>query len=68
MQLVPIADVGPGFVTNLFDGAQVEASDFLQYRIGKRAPHLHGSRAALFQRGIVQIGIGRRVQNLVREL
>jgi hypothetical protein len=34
---------------------------------GQRAAHLHHARAALFQRGIVEIGVRVGIENLVRE-
>ena len=39
------------------DRLLVEPANFVQHRLRQHAPHLHGARAALFQRSVVEIGV-----------
>ena len=48
--------------------AGIEAADFGEHRFGQHAAHFDGAGAALFERRVVEIGVGIRVQNFVREL
>ena len=67
MQFVGVAHVGPGIGANFVDGRGIEASNFGEHRFGQHAAHFDGASAALFERGVVEIGVRIRVQNLMRE-
>src|SRR5204863_3743332 len=67
VQFIGIAHIGPGFTLDLGDGLLVESTDFFQHRGGKNAAHFDGAGAALFQWGIVEIGIWVGIQDFVRE-
>ena len=66
VELVGIADQGPGIAGGAVYGLWVEAS---QVAAGLRQRAAQGDRpgAALFQRGVVQEGVGHGVEDLVAE-
>ncbi len=67
VHLVGAARLRPCLLAHARDGLRVELADVVgALRIGV-APVLHGLRAALLQRRVVEEGIGPRVQGLERE-
>ena len=68
VQFVGVAHVGPRLGAHFRDGRRIEASDFRQHGLGQHAAHFDGARAALFERRIVEIGVGIGVEYFVREL
>ena len=53
---------------HLRDRRRIEFAHFFQHRLRQDAAHLHRARPPLFQRRIIEISVGIRIQNLVREL
>ncbi len=68
MQFVGVARVQPGLFANFRDSSRVEAADLRENRFGQHAAHFDGAGAALFERRVIEIGEGIRVQNFVRKL
>ena len=65
MQFFRIANIGPGFVTDLGNCRRVQTANFRQDGIGEGAAHFHGPSATLFEWSIVEIGVRIGVENLV---
>src|SRR5579863_7992760 len=68
MQFVCVAHVWPSFFANLRNRRGIKLSDFLEYRFRQDPPHLYGTSPPLFERGVVEIGIRIRIEDLMREL
>jgi len=68
VEVVGIAEVGAGFFDDLRDGRGVELACLFEYGGGEGAAELDGAGTALFEWGIVEEGVGVRVEDLVREL
>ena len=68
VQFIGIAHIGPCFRLHLRDCSGIERAYLFEHRSRQHAPHLDRPRPALFERSIIEIGIGIRIQNLVREL
>ena len=68
VQFVGIAHVGPSLLLHLRDRRGIERPDFFEHRRRQHAPHLDRPRPALFERRIIQVRIGIRIKNFVREL
>ena len=67
VEVVGVAQVGAGLFDDLGDGGGVELAGFFEDGGGEGAAELHGAGAALFERGIVEEGVGIGVEDLVRE-
>src|SRR5579883_186649 len=67
MQFIGVADDGPGFFGHLPDGGGVERADAGGIFDRKSTAELDGAGAALFEGRVVEVGIGIRVEDLVRE-
>ena len=68
VEVVGVAEVGARFFDDLRDGRRVELAGLFEHRGGQGAAELHGAGAALFERSIVEEGVGIGVENFVREL
>ena len=68
MQFVCIPRIGPGVGAHFGNRFRRQCSDFAGHLRRQNTSHLHRARAALFQRCIVQVRVGIRIQDLVREL
>ena len=68
MQLLGVAYVGPRLVAHFGNSLRIEPADFSQYRLRQDAAHLDRTGAALFERRIVEIGIGIGIKNFVGKL
>ena len=67
VQLIGVANHGPGFGGHLRDGLGVERSQASGVLGPERPPQLHRAGAALLERRVVEEGVGIRVQDLVAE-
>ena len=67
VQLIGVAHGRPGFRDDLCDGGGIQRGGAFRIVGGQGAAHLHGAGAALFERRVVEEGVGVGVQNLVRE-
>ena len=65
VDLVGIARFRPDFARYFVDRGGIE--DAVGHLGARRAAQLHGACAALFERRVVQIGVGIRVEDLVRK-
>ena len=54
------------FIPDLRDGRGIEFANLFQNGFRQDAAHLHRSRAPFLERRVIEIGIGIRVQNLMR--
>ena len=68
VQFIGVAHIGPRLLLHLRDGRGIERADFFKHRRRQHAPHLDRPRPALFERRIIEIGVGIRIENFVREL
>ena len=68
VEIVGVAEIGARLFDDLGDGRRVEFAGLFEDRGGQGAAELHGAGAALFERGIVEEGVGIGVENFVREL
>ena len=68
VEIIGVAEIGARLFDDLGDGRRVELAGFFEDGGGKGAAELHGAGAALFERSIVEEGVGIGVENLVREL
>ena len=68
VKLVGVANIRPSLLAHFGDGRGIEPADFREHGFGQHAAHLDGAGAAFFERRVVQIGVGIRVQDLVRKL
>ena len=66
MQLFGVAGVGAGFVDDALDGFGVEDAEVAGV-LGEGATEGDGAGAALFERGVVEVGVGLGVEHLVGE-
>ena len=67
VQLIRRAQVRGRLRHHLRDRVPVQRSERRRVPGIERAPQLHGARAALLERSVVQVSVGRRVQDLVRQ-
>ncbi len=67
MQLVGRAQVGPGLLDHRGDRLRIEAPDVVGHRGGQPAPQRDRAGPPLLERGVVEIGVGVGVQDLVGE-
>ncbi len=67
MQFIRIAHDRPGLLLYFLNRGRIQRPDLAGQLSWQRAPHLHGPRPPLFQRRIVEKGIGVGIQDLVRE-
>jgi hypothetical protein len=67
MQLVGVANRGPRFGGDLRNSLRIERANALCHVRIECPPQLHSSGATLLERGVVEIRIGIRIQNLVGE-
>ena len=65
MQFFGIADIRPSRILNLSYRGGIKAADFSKSRFGQHAAHFDGSGTPLFKRGVIEKGIGVRIQYLV---
>src|ERR1700694_4936139 len=62
------ADIRPSLLTHLGNRFRVQTAYFRKYGFGQGTAHFHGASAPLFERRIIEIRVGIRVQYLVRKL
>ena len=67
VQLVGVARLGPHFVAHAGDGVKVQLAEIRRRIRIQPAPRHHGLRAPLFQRCIIQIGVGPRGEDFQRQ-
>ena len=67
VQLVRRAQVGKGLRDHLRDGLRIERAQRSRVPRIQRPAQLHRPRPALLQRRVVEVGVGRGVEDLVRE-
>ena len=68
VEIVGIAQIGARVFDDLRDGRRVELTGFFKDGGGQGAAELHGAGTALFERSIVEEGVGIGVENFVGEL
>ena len=66
MEFFGVARIWAGFVDDALDGVRVQGTEVAGV-LGERAAKGDGAGAALFERGVVEVGVGLRVQHLVGE-
>ncbi|MCY1509441.1 hypothetical protein D9M68_437840 [compost metagenome] len=67
MHLVGIAHLGPGFLGHRGDGLGIQGAEVVGgFRVGPAAV-LHGLGAALFQRRVIEEGVGPRAEDFRRQ-
>ena len=67
VELVLVADIGPGFFADLADGVGIEAASFAEEIVRDHAAHVDGAGAALLDGCIVEEGVGVGVEQAVGE-
>ena len=67
MELVRGTHVGEGLLHDLRDRCRVQEAQRGRVAGIERPAHLHGPRAALLERRVVEVGVGRRIQDFMRQ-